>query len=730
VDFGKKYPALGINEVKDLDSLLEAAAERAAYAGNIILGNSGHVERSSSISDSFYMHNTSMLGDCKYCANCSRGRLCEDSFGTYGPGESEFCIRCNQTYRDKRCFEAWMTQNCADAYYSYNLKNCSDCFFCFNVRNKRHAIGNRELEKGKYLQIKEKLLGEIAGELRRKKRLPSLMDIVAECDYKKPAVRLEDDETEDDSGKKAAETSFQKTTKMVLGRQLSSIDQYGKWLRRHSDEIVELRSAASGKRILASPVCISLIQIPPERALTTPEALQLGKTTNISEEQADRFTLAGAHRAIGEIAFFNVEFTEGTSTHITECTTYIENSFCYRSAAMVYSKYCGYAFYPRSCEHVFGGDQFFDCSFCINCYYSVKLTRCFEMDSCRSCSDCYYCHNCEGLTDCMFCFNLKNKRNAVGNLELPADKYRSIKAGLLQQIAGELKSKKGVPSLIDIVGAAPLLRPKIRLANAAPEPKANMAPIEQEFAKTCELLFGARLVGKIDDYTAWLARRVRKSETHPSAARGKPVRRWDYCNYFLLPKERLLKQDEALAYGETEKISEAEAGELALASAGAVVGRLAFFSTEYEEGTNTNCVECPTPTQSANCYRTSPVVYSKYCAYSFWPRSCERMYGCNAMFDSEFCIHCYHSVKLKRCFEMDSCSECTGSYFCHNCENVHDSMFCFNTKNKRYAIGNVEVGRERFLEAKRMLLAALGRELAEKKSLALDIYNLGMPRKN
>jgi len=444
IDYGKNAKPLDINDIKDIDSLLAAVSERAYYAGNIILGNSGNLERSSSISDSFYMYNTSMLGDCKYCANCSRGRLCYDSFGTYGPGESEFCIRCTQTYRDKRCFEVWVTQNSSDCYYAYNINGCTDCMFCFNAKNKRHAIGNLELEKGKYLKIKEKLLAEMADELKRKKKLPSLIDIVAKCEYEKPVVGDVAEPKDDRTGKPAVEIAFQKTTKLLFGKALSGIDKYGPWLNRNCNEIFERRSVASNKRILSSPICISLIDIPPERALTTAEALELGRSRRITEKQADEFSLARAHEAIGEIAFFNMEFSEGTNTHITDCTTYIENTYCYRSAAMVYSKYCGYAFYPRSCEHVFGGDQFFDTSFSINCYYSVKLTRCFEMDSCRSCSDCYFCHNCENLTDSMFCFNVKSKRYAIGNFEVGREKYMEIKGMLMKEIAARLEKDKNL----------------------------------------------------------------------------------------------------------------------------------------------------------------------------------------------------------------------------------------------------------------------------------------------
>ncbi|MFA5105764.1 MAG: hypothetical protein WC506_02270 [Candidatus Micrarchaeia archaeon] len=440
IDYGAKYSPLDLNQIKDLDSLIGAVSERACYAGNIILGNSGEVEKSSNITDSYFMLNTAMFGDCKNLAYCSRGRLCTDCFGAYGPGESEFCIRCPQTYRDRRCFEMWVTQNCSDGYYSYNLRNCSECMFCFNVQNKRFAIGNLELGRDKYAGLKEKLLSEMVGELKRKKKLPSLMDIVAKSSFEKPSISVPGPAPDGGEGRKAAEAGFQKTSALLFGAKLQGIDSYSPWLVRNGEAMAEAKSAASGKRILFFKSALSPVLLPlPERAVTEREALELGKTACMKPEQAERLTLSNARLYIGPLAFFNMEFEEGTNTHLSECSTAIESSLSYRSGAMVYSKYCGYIFYPRSCEHMFGGNQLFDCSFCIKCYHSVKLTRCFECDSCRTCSDSYFCHNCEGLQDCMFCFNVKNKRYAIGNAEVGREKYMKAKEMLLKAISGSLE---------------------------------------------------------------------------------------------------------------------------------------------------------------------------------------------------------------------------------------------------------------------------------------------------
>jgi hypothetical protein len=78
-----------------------------------------------------------------------------------------------------------------------------------------------------------------------------------------------------------------------------------------------------------------------------------------------------------------------------------------------------------------------------------------------------------------------------------------------------------------------------------------------------------------------------------------------------------------------------------------------------------------------------------------------------------------------RCFEVNDSNSCTDCYFCHNCEDLKNCMFCFNTKAKRYAIGNVEVGREAYMKIRKLLQEQVADELEKTKSLRHDIYNIG-----
>ena len=179
-DFFKKFEPLSINDIKDMDSILEAIAERSLYCGNITIGNSKYVENSSYVSDSFFVQNSVKISGCKNVAYSQWMRLSENIFGTNEGGESKFCLRCGIVYRNQRAFELWIGGNTSDSYYSYGLEDCQECIFCFNLVGKSHSIGNILLPRDKYSGLKKKLLAEIRQELVEKRKLPSLIELVAQ----------------------------------------------------------------------------------------------------------------------------------------------------------------------------------------------------------------------------------------------------------------------------------------------------------------------------------------------------------------------------------------------------------------------------------------------------------------------------------------------------------------------------------------------------------------------
>ena len=170
---------LDIDKIKDIDSILEAVKERLMYAGGKVLGNSKFVEDSDAIIDSTGVINSSILIKSKYIAYSYLLQNSEYTFGATSSGQCAYIIRCFYNNSLTRCFECSTSVKSSDCYFSYNLIGCSDCLFSFNLRAKRNMIGNIQMPKDRYNEIKSKLISEIADELKEKKMCKvSILDLI------------------------------------------------------------------------------------------------------------------------------------------------------------------------------------------------------------------------------------------------------------------------------------------------------------------------------------------------------------------------------------------------------------------------------------------------------------------------------------------------------------------------------------------------------------------------
>ncbi|MDD5172391.1 MAG: hypothetical protein PHF60_05140 [Candidatus ainarchaeum sp.] len=168
-----------INKIKDLDSLREAVKEKIVYGANKSLGNSQHIEHSDAIIDSTALLNCSMIIRSRYLAYSYLMRDNEYTFGSTSSGASSFIVRCFYNTLLKRCFECSYSTVSSDCYFSYDIHGCNDCIFAFNVQAKHYIVANVQLDRDSYLSLKSKLIGEIAEELKAKKRLEfSLFDLM------------------------------------------------------------------------------------------------------------------------------------------------------------------------------------------------------------------------------------------------------------------------------------------------------------------------------------------------------------------------------------------------------------------------------------------------------------------------------------------------------------------------------------------------------------------------
>ncbi|MDD5172390.1 MAG: hypothetical protein PHF60_05135 [Candidatus ainarchaeum sp.] len=448
-DFGQKFQPLGINEIKDIDSIAEALQERFVYCGNVVLGNSRNVERSSDIQNSFHVYNSNFIYDCEHVAYSSYCRGSKYLFATISDYSCSHMIRAFETHKQSRCFEAWNCYNSSDCYFSSFAEGCQDAMFSFNVRNKRNVIGNIELPKERYLELKAKLLGEIREELERNGRLPSLMDIVASSAPPQAISKLKGAASEMAWDPEPLESAFQKTTGLLLGKPLHDLHSYHGWLGRHVPGIENVKSAVSGRTMHMSMVK-PYDMLLRDRLVSKDECWEIGGLIRLDPSEIESFR--SIKEAVGRIAYFTPEGQLGECSNLMMVPLVNTSVNCYYCPIASFNEYAAFSYWPRTSKYVFGSALAFSSNFCINSYYSTTLSRAFEADGCSNCSDVYFAHNCENVRDSMFCFNAKNLRNAIGNAPM-AERYKSVKSSILNQIADELERNKSLRWDIFNIGA-------------------------------------------------------------------------------------------------------------------------------------------------------------------------------------------------------------------------------------------------------------------------------------
>jgi hypothetical protein len=320
----------------------------------------------------------------------------------------------------------------------------------------------------------------------------------------------------------------------------------------------------------------------------------------------------------------------------------------------------------------------------------------------------------------MFSFNLRSKRHAIGNLELEKSKYFELRKKLVGEIAGHLREKKRFHSIYDFAAPSEKEIAAIAMPRFAKK-KADSARLEEAFGKTCELVLGKRL-GSMKDCSRFLSKHAPETQSLRSAFGNECC----YSDYFLgknIRKERLVSADEAEVAGKKSvTVAPGDGTEKILRK----ISAIAFYPEEGVEGDNGNNSETPIEYNAHDCYRVAVGTFSRRSAYCAHLDRSDAIFGSGMlMVDCSFCIRCHNCVKVTCSMDLDSCANCARCYFCHNCENVHDSMFCFNAKNLTYAIGNVEVGREQYMKAKKVLLDGIGGQLKKTGTAGIDICSIG-----
>ena len=434
----KTVEPLTINEVKDIDSIAEALRDKWEYTGNKVLGNSKHIESSDAVMDSQYVLDSTDIQQSTYISDSFMTRTnMKYAFGSGWGGTGEFIVRGIGISDVSRILDSMLIGNSSDVYFSFYCMQCNDVLFSFFQRNKRNCIGNLELPRDRYVQLKKKILGEIAEELKRSKRFPSLFELVSD---KKPAGTLKISSKKENTNMAAIEKAFSSTFKVIFRKKAENIDQYENWLSKYNIRMETIKTPFGHETYLPEgKIMRHYAKAPRNRIVTLDEGMELGK------RHLDENALTSLEKIcdnLHEIGYFTTEIVEGNATNniIAPLAYFASNN--YKTYDVSFGEYAAMDSIAVMSKYTFGCYRIVGSQFCINCHNSFNLSRCFEMDTSTKCSDSMFCHNSEGLSDCMFCFNTKGKRNAIGNTQLAPDKYRAIKDSVIEQLANELETKK------------------------------------------------------------------------------------------------------------------------------------------------------------------------------------------------------------------------------------------------------------------------------------------------
>ncbi|MFH1285778.1 MAG: hypothetical protein ABIH99_04310 [Candidatus Micrarchaeota archaeon] len=508
--------------------------------------------------------------------------------------------------------------------------------------------------------------------------------------------------------------AFQKTFTLIFGECNVTLDELKDYMLRDYYPVVRRRSALSGKEVIVSTenypkdakfLAQGEIDFSKEFKLNINELKDLD---SVIEALSDRFYYAGSK------SFGNSSFIEGSDN----CT---DSFYVLDSHNVLRSKYVAYSSYIRdNCEYIFGSSLFLRCKHLIRVSGADNLVRSFESEFAVNSSDLFFSTSCVGSSHIMFSANQISKHHVIGNLELQKDKYFELRKKLIDESREYIEKNKRFYSLFEFPPPNKLTLPKINVPKKSKAPT-DFRKIDEAFKTTCKLIFG-REIGSLKNYEKLLEKRVTKIRTIKTAFGNEtpfaPLYYWRH-----VPKERAVNAEEALELAKEHILLE-EGEELSLKKLMEKLARIFFFRVHYYEGNNENNIETPCAYTGVNSYRVFDMTYSKNGAYCNHPSHCEYIFGCSKITYSKFCINCHDSVNLSSCFEMDGCTNCSNSLFCHNCEGLTDCLFCFNTKSKRYAVGNVEVGKEKYEKIKKLVLDELANKLQKNGELDFDIYEL------
>ncbi len=452
---------LDINQIKDIDSIIEALREIFIYSGNSNLGKNNFISKSSEIMDSMFVLNSINVYRGKYIGYSSYLRDVSYTFGSHEGGQASFVIR-NVGFGgggSTRLFESKHISHSSSIYYSNVCVGVTEGLFCFYQNGKSHVIGNLELSKEKYYKIKEKLVEDIRTNILDKKFI-SIHDLYYEgySENREETINIIKEEIknirENEFSFSPIEVAFKTTSKIILKKELENVRTYEKWLTNIPYYKINKIKTITGKEAFSLNNFHRFKNH--EKCYINEVEGKLLYNVNLNKKEIEELNMKdieNTKKILAKIYFITQYLIAGKTINNYPNLVVVSSADNYMSPIPVFSEKTAYCLWPRKSKYLFGSSAIYESEFCIRCFNSINIHRGFEIDFSRNSSDIYFSHNVENVIEGMFNFNVKNLSYAIGNVKYDPETYRRIKASLLEQIAGELEEKKDLKWSIYNIGA-------------------------------------------------------------------------------------------------------------------------------------------------------------------------------------------------------------------------------------------------------------------------------------
>ncbi len=243
--------------------------------------------------------------------------------------------------------------------------------------------------------------------------------------------------------------AWKNTCKILLKEEIGELEEYEDWLLKYVNPVGLKKSAISGKDVIVSSdkVCkggkfLGLEEVDTYLATIGRTKIDINSIKDIDS----------AIEAVRERAYYIGNVVLGNSQHARVTNRCINSSYVYNTQDVYDCKFVAYSSVLRFAEYIFGGNAIGEGSkYNIKTFETYKNVRCMETIRNYVVSDCYFTGSLESCSNCMFSFGQRNKHNMIGNCQFSQEEYLKLKEKLVEDIRETLKSKKFLPSLINIV---------------------------------------------------------------------------------------------------------------------------------------------------------------------------------------------------------------------------------------------------------------------------------------